>query len=74
MLRKTIDVAWIKERANTLFAQKYPPSDKYSEEFRNGQRAGVAQLLTAILHETGNYKGFNYLDGSYEEETRVFYY
>ena len=66
MARKTADVQAIKQKANHYLA---------SERFTTAEmRAGVASLLEVILHDTGNYKGFRYLDGAEGDQTRRAYY
>lgn len=47
--RKTIEVAWILDKANHYLA---------TTTVNEGLRRGVASLLETILHETGNYAGF----------------
>lgn len=46
-------------------------------------RLGMIAVLESILHETGNYRGFNYLEGkvgesgyveSFGDESRRYYY
>ena len=51
--RKTIDVDFVREKANAYFRSPGPIS-------RDG-RFGVAALLDSILLESGNYKGFRFL-------------
>lgn len=51
-IRKTVPVAFVLERAN-LMLRRTDVSDDYRE--------AAAWLLETILHETGNYQGFNYL-------------
>ena len=45
------------------------------------QRKSIAEVVGNILHDTGNYNGFNYLDsesdlhaGHYGKDGRVFFY
>ena len=71
--RKTISVRRVVEMANHYLEWS---EDKFSEE-----RKGVANFVANILHETGNYNGFNYLGtesdiwaGHYGEAGRVFFY
>jgi len=51
--RKTIEVERIKEKINSMILNS--PDDMIRE------REALANFLSVILHETGNYKGFNYL-------------
>jgi hypothetical protein len=53
MARKTIDVESIKVWTNEKLA-----NDSYSDE----EKYGMMNTLDHILNETGNYKGFGYLD------------
>jgi hypothetical protein len=53
--RKTADVATLRERGNRLL--RLPDSDSGSgQEFR----WGVVAMLEGVLHDTGNYHGFQY--------------
>jgi len=47
--RKTIEVAFVKERANTMLM-----STKLTAE----QKYGLVALLESVLHETNNYRGY----------------
>lgn len=55
---------------------------KHSDPEQIAERQATINTLNIILHKTGNYKGFNYLQISYNEEglsvipdeTRVFYF
>lgn len=66
MSRKTIEVGKVVERANTFLAA--PDSFSIEGLDPHSQRLGVAGLLESILHETGNYKGFNYLSSEWDGE------
>ncbi len=55
MARTTIDVLDVLDKANTFL--------KISPDDQRDRRLGVASLLEAILHQTKNYAGFNYLPG-----------
>lgn len=55
MARKTIEVSKIKTWVNHHLASNLSVSTKES-------RLAYASLLESVLHETGNYKGFNYLE------------
>ena len=56
--RKTIEVAEVKEMANTVFRDSV---DEYKTS-----RAAIKMFTSDILMATGNYKGFRYLSA---EET-----
>lgn len=65
--KKTIDVNRIKEMVNHYL--------KHSSKSEYAERLGECFLLEAILMETGNYKGFRYLETDEIEGagTRRFY-
>ena len=54
--RKTISVDRLKEMANHYMM--------HSPDHHTANRAGNAVLLEAVLHETGNYNGFGYLNAN----------
>lgn len=56
MARKTIEVAYLLERGNYYLAN--------SEDSQADERKGVASMVELALHQTGNYKGFGYLDSA----------
>lgn len=58
MARKTFDVETIKNEVNELLANYH--EKQVDPEYLLGQR----QLLETILHRTGNYQGYQYLDTS----------
>ncbi len=70
MGRKSFDVDKVKDRINNALAvlddrklvkpvnEGWPPIDGYS------YRRALVVTLEDILHETGNYRGFRYLDQS----------
>jgi hypothetical protein len=80
-LRKTIDVATIKDKANIALAVE---SEGNTPDFRRG----IFTMLESILMDTGNYKGFQYtnltpemkneegylLPGEPKDDTRRRYY
>lgn len=51
--KKTIQVAQVKEFGNDILLRS---SDEYTK-----QRWGICSMIEKVLHETGNYRGFNYL-------------
>lgn len=64
--RKTINVEWVRGRANRYLAD--------CPELSADTRKGICSMVEGILMETGNYKGFRYLDGyPCEDETRRYY-
>lgn len=63
MARKTIEVGKILKMANTFLAAKHTTDD---------EREGVCALLEAVLHESGNYEGFRYLDAKDYPDEIVF--
>ncbi len=53
--RQTVKVQEVKERVNAMIkahAHNAPENDQF--------RMGMAAVLETILHESGQYKGFNY--------------
>jgi hypothetical protein len=61
MARKTVDVLETKKKANLLLGLK---GDVFTPEFRQG----VISMIEAILHSTGNYKGFKYRYSEWDME------
>jgi hypothetical protein len=59
MSRKTVDIKFLKEKANSFLLN--------SEDDMIGERIGIYSLLEAALFETNNYKGFNYLPSEFEK-------
>jgi hypothetical protein len=65
-MRKTISVDEVRARVNTRLAS--------NEGTPEGRRA-LGELLESILHDSGNYKGFRFLDGfPCADESRVEYF
>lgn len=68
-MRKTIEVEFIKEKVNKFLRE--------SKDEQIKEREAQASLLNSILFETGNYKGFSYINfkqgdsGFYGRECRV---
>ena len=54
MARKTIEVATIRDLVNTY--------NERSADHMAQERAALNTLLEIVLHDTGNYHGFEYLD------------
>lgn len=52
MSRKTIDVATLISRVNGMLAAPSPTPEA---------RIAIQTLASAVLHETGNYRGFRYV-------------
>lgn len=68
-MAKTIKVKTILDKANAFF--------EHSADSAAIDRMAVAGFLSGILHDTGNYAGFNYLRDYHDpanDSTRVFYY
>lgn len=59
MARKTFDVQAFKDRVNTICDPKRCPT------LTVGDRMMAAELLSSVLHDTGNYNGFRFLDVEY---------
>ena len=57
--RKTFDVTAFKNYVNCILANDY-----ISFEVKNG----MAEALDHVLHETGNYRGFRYLESFNSED------
>lgn len=53
MTRKTIEVETLREMTNHFLANQNTNAD---------ERQGVADMFESVLHQTGNYKGYRYLD------------
>lgn len=78
MARKTIAVLELKDKVNGMLKDSVP-------EMAQGREA-LCVLMDSVLHETGNYAGFNYLPSEFTngkrenglregyDETRRFYY
>lgn len=77
MPRKTHAVLEAKKKANLLLGLK-------GEEFTPEFRQGVISMIEAILHSTGNYRGFKYrysewdmerheLKADYDDSRREYY-
>lgn len=68
-MAKTIKVTRLIDKANEFF--------KVSPDSARLERLHVATFLDSVLHETGNYAGFNYLTPNGEpgnDSSRVVYY
>lgn len=59
MARKTFEVQALKDRVNTLCDPKRCPT------LSAGDRMMAASVLAGVLHDTGNYNGFKFLDVEY---------
>lgn len=72
MSKKTIPVAYLLEKANNMLENSIPELVE--------ARKSVANFISDILSQTGNYKGFGYLNpaadnsGVYGKDGRVFFY
>lgn len=58
MARKTVEVSKLVQWANQHL--------KITDDWQKDQRWGVIGLVERALHETDNYKGFNYLSREFE--------
>lgn len=58
MARKTIEVSTVVDICNRAIAYTHKNGTGTAEE-----RKGFCFVAEQVLHETGNYKGFRYLDG-----------
>jgi hypothetical protein len=80
--RKTISVALITERVNHLLAYRVGLGDSVARLTpEQAYRRGAASVLESVLHETGNYHGFGYVDAVFDagvlvsgDESRRTYY
>jgi hypothetical protein len=57
MIRKTIDVAFLKSKTNEFLHA--------SADEMVGERVGMAALLESALFATNNYKGYQYLSSEF---------
>lgn len=57
MARKTVDVDWLKAKVNYFLEHSHEMG------LSPDKRLGAAAVLELVLHETDNYKGFNYING-----------
>jgi len=69
--RKTVDVEYMKTFANLMLASDDPK--------RVDVRRGVMVMIEEVLFNSGNYKGFRYLDwnettGAPDDSSRVQYF
>jgi hypothetical protein len=66
--RKTVTVEAVKAAANAMLRDSIPAM--------TDGRVGIATLLERVLHDTGNYKGFRYIDGDHgnTDDTRRHYF
>ena len=60
--RKTVEVAWLRELVNARLEKS-----TCSPEVRRG----MASVLESVLHETGNYRGFQYLPSANSRNEEV---
>ena len=56
MARKTVEVEMMRKKANKMLASSYATWSKPD------YRWGVILMIEDMLHATGNYNGFRYLD------------
>jgi hypothetical protein len=55
---KTIKVAALTEKINSMLAES---------TCTPGERLSMVGILESVLHETGNYRGYRYLDAKFDE-------
>ena len=65
MSRKTVSVADVLERANFALAR---------ENLSQETKRGISLVLESILHDSGNYSGFSYLEGVGKNEESRYYF
>lgn len=68
MAKKTIPVKQLKEEINTTISSL--PATKEYDTLRNN----YSTIFEFILHKTGNYKGFKYLDIKFNDNNEVVTY
>lgn len=85
MARKTVDVKRVLEMSNKALANFDLQNRTFGEESAKGFRLGVIATLETVLHETGNYKGFQFtdpdrqhiggylIDNTYDPSIRTYY-
>ena len=65
--RKTVDVLMLLKWANKNLARE--------DEFATVDfKAGICSMIERVLHDTGNYEGFGFLDNSDRETGTLGYY
>jgi hypothetical protein len=74
--RKTVSVLSLLEQANKRLAVVSPHD---SDALGRAYRHGICSFIERILHDSGNYAGFGYLDSPYvagvtDESRRSYYY
>ena len=62
MSRKTVQVEDVREWANNALS---------SHNFSTQYKAGICAMIETVLMETGNYKGFNWLEHVNAVETKT---
>jgi len=69
MARKTVNVEAVKAHANLMLSLvDGPASPASSPEFSREFRRGIISMVERVLHDTDNYKGFQYLDTEFVRE------
>ena len=76
MARKTIEVAKVRDTINEMIEYSW----RHHLNTGEAGRYSLGIALESILHDTGNYKGFKYLDGheavianEYDESSRRYF-
>ena len=73
MARKTIDVETVKLRANRALTDAAPhQNETMGATCAQIFRQGIAVVLEDVLHESGNYRGFQYADPNGQRNERGF--
>jgi hypothetical protein len=66
-MRKTIEVSEMLEWANNHLKR----TDEYANK---GFKSGISTMIEKILHDTGNYKGFGFINNDDSETGTLGYY
>jgi hypothetical protein len=63
MSRKTVEVSYLREKANYFFANSAPEQKE--------ERRGMAALLESALFSSQNYQGYMYLSSEIDPDTQI---
>lgn len=68
MARKTYAVSDLRDKVNNMIAHSHTNDDPDAAPFGSvigrANRTALFVLLESVLHDTDNYRGFRYLDGT----------
>jgi hypothetical protein len=68
MARKTYAVSDLRDKVNRMIAHSHKNDDPDTAPFGSvigrANRTALFVLLESVLHDTDNYRGFQYLDGA----------